>query len=133
MIDLAPPGLLDRLIARKALGKTPPSVTKLSHRDTPLLNPSKDRRPFLPRPAKMIPVKQIAMVHDAGIDASAPEPPGKDILAGNDAQIRKLASPRLEGQNQSTGGGEGDIVNCDQVLGKMGKGLISVDALRSEE
>jgi len=50
----------------------------------------------------MIPVKQIAMVHDAGIDASAPEPPGKDILAGNDAQIRKLASPRLEGQSQST-------------------------------
>jgi len=98
MIDLAPPGLLDRLIARKALGKTPPSVTKLSHRDTPLLNSSKDRRPFLPRPAKTIPVKQIAMVHDAGIDASAPKPPGKDILAGNDAQIRKLASPRLEGQ-----------------------------------
>jgi len=32
----------------------------------------------------MIPVKQIAMVHDAGIDASAPELPGKDILAGND-------------------------------------------------
>ena|SRR5208337_657097 len=102
MIDLAPPGLLDRLVARKALGKTPPSVTKLSHRETPLLNPSKDCRPFLPRPAKMIPVKQIAMVHDAGIDASAPEPPGKDILAGNDARIRKLASPRLEGQNQST-------------------------------
>src|SRR5271157_1729335 len=71
MIDLAPPGLLDHLVARQALGKTPPSVTKLSDRDTPPLNPSKDRRPFLPRPAKMIPVNQIAMVHDAGIDASA--------------------------------------------------------------